>query len=1391
MSHRNHIGNRILARSIVPSFLLCVVALSASGQTAVLTQHNDTARTGQNTNETILTTSNVNVNQFGKVFSLPTDGQVYAQPLYVPTVNIAGGTHNVLMVATENDSVYAFDADSNMGANAAPLWKASMVDAAHGATSGETTVSVQRDLDPQCTDLIPQVGITSTPVIDLSTGTMYVEAKSKKANGTYVHRLHMLDITTGAEKSPGPVEIAATVAGMSDGSTTVNFDALHNLSRPGLLLLNGTVYLGYASHCDFTRYHGWIFAYNASTLAKTAVFLTTPNLSQGQGGIWMSGAGIAADANGNIFTAVGNGSYGATDLGDSILKLALSGNKISLSDYFTPFDQGIDDASDLDVGSGGVLLLPDQPGNHPHELLEGTKGGTIYLIDRDQMTTNNQHYCSGCTSDPEIIQEIHIGNQQWLWAMPAYWNSTVYFWGSNDVLRAYTLSNGLLGGPSSSSTNSFGFPGATPSISANGNTNGIVWVIDSTQFGNPGPGPGPAVVRAYDAMNVAKELWNSSQAPNNRDTAGNAVKFTVPTISNGKVYAPTSIQVDVYGLLNGGTPVTAAPVITPASESVTSPVQVAITDTTSGASVFFTTDGTTPSPTHGTQYTSPFVVNTTSTVRAMAAASGASNSAVVSEVYTIESNPFTSLNFANGFSVTGMTLSGNATMNGTRLRLTDAGGSEAGSGFFNTPMNVQSFKTDFGFQLTNAGADGFTFTIHGGSTPGALGPLGGGLGYGPDKPTGAPGIPSSVAVKFDLYSNNGEGTNSTGIYPNGQSPTTPFIDMTGTGIDLHSGDIFHVNMTYDGTNLAMTITDTSTQASLSHTFQIDIPKTVGGSTGFVGFTGGTGGLTALQEIIDWSYVSGPAAQSPAAAPTFSPPAGTYTSTQSLTLGDTSPGVTIHYTTDGTTPTINSTLFSAAIFVSQTTTINAIAAGGNFSPSPVASATYTMQLSTATPLISPATGTFSSPQTVTITDSPSNAPIHYTTDGSTPTAASTLYSGSFAVSTTTTVKAIAVGNGSTASGVASSTITIQTAVTSISFGSGFSGSGMTLNGGASLQGTRLRLTDGGVGEARSAFFPTLVNVQSFTTNFSFQITPASTTTADGFTFAIQADRAAALGSLGGGLGYGPDKATGAAGIPKSLAVKFDLYNNAGEGVDSTGIYTNGISPTMPAQDMSSSGINLHSGDVFKVQMTYSGTSLVVTITDATTAKSFSTTFTNVNIPLLVGGNTAFAGFTAGTGGLTATQEIISWTYSTSTVSNAPIQYETESSTVFNASKSSGPTYRVFPWTGFTGGNGTILDATAAGQSVTMQLNVAQPGTYDVKYAVKMKNLRGISQLAVNGVPVGPAEDQYSAADAFQEFDVGNVTIATAGNQSFTFTITGKNAASAGFPASFDYIKLTPQ
>lgn len=527
--------------------ILAVTNPSGSGFPGVITQHNDIFRTGQNVYETTLTPAVVsNPGKFGKLFSQSVDGYIYAQPLYLPGVMIGGAVHNVIFVVTEADSVYAFDADSNSGANAAPLWHASLIDAAHGAAAGATTVDSNNDIG--CGDLVPQIGITATPTIDPSTNTMYVEAKSKE-NGAFVHRLHALDITSGAEKAPGPVVITATVKGNGDGSNggQITFDNLHQNARPGILLLNGVVYLAYASHCDYSPYHGWLFAYDASTFALDNFYVTTPN--GGLGGFWMSGTGIAADSNGNIFIVTGNGDFDtthipATELGDSILKLSLGVSGLSLTDYFTPYDQDNLDNGDVDLGSGGVVLLPDQPGNVKHLMVQSGKEGTIYLINRDQLTANNMHYCSSnCSSDPQIAQELQseVGG---MWSAPAYWNSTLYFWGSGDVLNAFPLTNGLMStSPSSSGPDTLSFPSATPSISANGNFSGIVWALDTTAYTSNGP----AVLHAYDATNVANSLYSSATVA--ADQAGAAAKFAVPTIANGKVYVGTATELDVYAPL--------------------------------------------------------------------------------------------------------------------------------------------------------------------------------------------------------------------------------------------------------------------------------------------------------------------------------------------------------------------------------------------------------------------------------------------------------------------------------------------------------------------------------------------------------------------------------------------------------------------------------------------------------------------------------------------------------------------------------------------------------------------------------------------------------------------------------------------------------------------------
>ncbi len=346
-------GRGFFSRFLYSAAALLMVALGCSGQTNVLTSNYNNSRTGVNASETVLTPSNVNSSQFGKLFALPVDGQLYAQPLYVANVTIAGALHNVVIVATENDTVYAFDADAAGNA----LWKSSLVDTAHGAASGASALTVPTDTT--CTDMQPKIGITSTPVIDPASNTIYVEAKSKE-NGGFVHRLHALDLLSGAEKSPGPKVITASVPGTGDGSSGgfVPFDNLHQLNRPGLLLMNGVIYIAYASHCDYGPYHGWLLAYDTATFSQKGALNFTPN--GGDGGIWMSGGGLAADSAGNIFLSTGNGTFdnAGVNLGDSIVKVALQNGVLKVLDYFAPFNQDTLNANDTDLGSGGVLLLP-------------------------------------------------------------------------------------------------------------------------------------------------------------------------------------------------------------------------------------------------------------------------------------------------------------------------------------------------------------------------------------------------------------------------------------------------------------------------------------------------------------------------------------------------------------------------------------------------------------------------------------------------------------------------------------------------------------------------------------------------------------------------------------------------------------------------------------------------------------------------------------------------------------------------------------------------------------------------------------------------------------------------------------------------------------------------
>jgi hypothetical protein len=359
---------------------------------------------------------------------------------------------------------------------------------------------------------------------------MYVVANTKD-NGAYFQRLHALDVTTGKEKFGGPVVIQAKRGPMV-------FNPQYENQRPGLLLENGAVYIAWASHCDYGPYTGWVMAYSASTLQQQIVFPT--NNDYDLGGIWMAGSGVAADADGDVYVATGNGEFtGSLDFGDTILKLQPSGHSLSVADYFTPDNQAYLASNDLDLGSGGVMLLPDQPGSHPYLLVESGKEGTIYLVDR----TNMGKYNPNSNNNLQTLYYA-IGG---MWSMPAYWNEYIYFWGEYDVIKAYALTSGLLSGsPSSEGATQVAYPGATPSISANGSSNGIAWAIQSDAYGS-----GPAVLHAYDATNLATELYNSNQN-SKRDNPGIAVKFTVPTVANGKVYVAEQNTLSVYGLLAGG-----------------------------------------------------------------------------------------------------------------------------------------------------------------------------------------------------------------------------------------------------------------------------------------------------------------------------------------------------------------------------------------------------------------------------------------------------------------------------------------------------------------------------------------------------------------------------------------------------------------------------------------------------------------------------------------------------------------------------------------------------------------------------------------------------------------------------------------------------------------------
>jgi hypothetical protein len=536
--HELHRAFVFLAVAALAITLTTRTVTSQAG-TDIVTYHNDVARTGQNLNESILTPATVNVSTFGKLAVFSVDGKVDAQPLLLSAVAIPGnGTRDVLYVATEHDSVYAMDAVTG-----AVLWRTSLLGA------GETTSDTRG-----CSQVTPEIGITSTPVIDRSrgpNGVVYVVAMSKTSSGVYFQRLHALDAALGTELFGGPQTVQASFPGSGAGSSngSVVFDPKQYEERAGLLLVNGQIITTWTSHCDIDPYTGWIIAFDAGTLTRTSVLNVTPNGSRG--GIWMAGSGPAADAQGNVYLLDGNGTFDTTlttsgfpnqgNFGNAFVKIATTGG-LSVADYFATFDTVSASNADTDLGSGGAMALPDlvdSTGRTRHLAVGAGKDSHIYVVDRDAMgkwnASSNQNY-----------QDITGALGGSVFSMPAYFNNAVYYGASGSTLRAFSVTSAKLStSPVSATAVSFAFPGTTPSISASGSANGIVWAIENKN---------PAVLHAYDATNMSHELYNSSQAANSRDAFGAGNKFITPTIANGRVYVGTTSGVGVFGTFGPSAP---------------------------------------------------------------------------------------------------------------------------------------------------------------------------------------------------------------------------------------------------------------------------------------------------------------------------------------------------------------------------------------------------------------------------------------------------------------------------------------------------------------------------------------------------------------------------------------------------------------------------------------------------------------------------------------------------------------------------------------------------------------------------------------------------------------------------------------------------------------------
>jgi hypothetical protein len=1297
----------------------------------VTTFHYDSGITGENLQETTLTPANVNATNFGVLANKQVDGYTYAQPLYMGGLMIGGQPHNVAVVATEHDSVYAFDVvnDPNAptGISLQTLWQRSFID----PTNGITTVPQPEVISG---DIVPEIGITGAPVIDptLTTnplrpsdpasGTIYFVAKTKevRADGNhYVQRLHALDITSGVDKYVGMSGTNTVTSGYTIGDThgsatfanemttivvpgageetsgganpMVAFSAFKENQRPSLSLLNGRVIVGWASHGDNTPYHGWVVGFNETTLQPEKWFNTSPNA--GAVGIWQSEGAISTDGT-YLYFAVGNGFSGPNpafdpahgNYSESVIKLdpTTAGTMMTVADYFTPFDWQSLDNSDADLGSGGVMLLPNSVGSaaHPHLMVETGKSGKIYLIDRDNLGKFTQ-------GGPDNVVQVVTAGPGGVWGNPAFYQESansglLIYHGSGVDTREFRISNGVIS-PANAVYNSgqtFGFPGAQPIISGNGtdNTTAIDWELQSDNYGQQGP----EVLHAYGARPAAQtgtltELYNSNQT-GQRDKLAGSVKFTTSIEANGWVFAGQEYNFSVFGLFPTHATAPGAPTnlmghgVSPTAIQLTwtspnpntatgikifrsagdnqhyaqvSTVAAAATSYTdtglmqgqvyfykiaatnqAGDSAFTPEIQTSPllSPpvltvdnisshavslvwtkppaandhytvgrsTDGTNFTTittttqlsfvdtdPILVSQPGQYFYRVTAFTSSNLPAASNVVPAKVGPASQvIDYSGGFplppaSPPDLQANGSSQFAETTARLTNAV-NQAGSVFSVNEENILNWTTTFKNRLHEGTqpnyANGFAFVIQAVS-PLVVGQGGQGIGY--------QGIPESVMIKFDTYTNgteNGTG-GSTGLFFGGDKPDVPHqpgevnlpLDATMTNLESQSTKTITLSYAYNPSNPSASILHEEIDdpdhptTPFMHDYMVDIPSLIapaanGNTIGFVGFTAstGSGGFWELQDVTAWKFApTGPAAPHNLIVASSS-------NANDLSWKATSADEEGYYVERST---------------SQNTGFTRIAT------------------------ITAGTWTYHDPN---LTNPQS---YFYRVQAFNHSGATEQDSG---------YSNVATG-----------------AVVSVAFADFSNHTTLSANGNIHFPTTPpvVRLTDGGGGEASSTYYKTIVGTGAFSTTFVMRDQSGPTGSADGTTFVIQNDPRGltALGAAGGALGYG--------GITNSVAIEFDLYTN-GSHLSTTKLFTGGNTDKTGAIDMGPSGITLGNGDPLQVTLTYDGTALNETVLDTITGAIFFHSY-SVNLATVIGGPSAYVGFTGGTGGETATQDILSW------------------------------------------------------------------------------------------------------------------------------------------------------